>query len=63
MGNFIISGCDLQALNVIHNQMLQWITYLDTCSLGKSSDMDNALHNMAQSLYNAKKICNKAIKL
>lgn len=62
-GRFIISGQDLTRLNSVLSDMLSCITYIDTCSLGKTADLDNSLRILSKSIYDSKRILNKVFKI
>lgn len=44
------------------DNLSQWLTYLDTMSLGKTSDFERALSNMSSVLFEARKILQKGKK-
>lgn len=62
-GKYILSAVSMAEMNILFNQLLGWITYLDSCSLGKTQDFQNCLDSMALTLRNAKNICNSAVKV
>lgn len=43
--------------------LLVWITYLDTCSLGKTPDFENSLKMMVKYIHDCKKILNSGSKI
>lgn len=45
------------------DSIMNVVSYLDSCSLGKTADFQNSLELIAKYCINAKNICNKAFKL
>lgn len=59
-------GFDFKAvtrLSALLEGLSCWITYLDTCSFGKTPDFENSLKSMAKSILDCKKILNSGFKI
>lgn len=59
-GRFVIGAGNLADLNLKLSQILAYVTYLDSCSIGKTSDILHALDSITSLVLDARKICNKA---
>lgn len=59
-GRYMIGSGDLRQVNEALVQLQTLITYLDTLSIGKTSDMTNCLDKMIETIKNAKSALNKA---
>lgn len=62
-GRYAIAYGHLVDLQRQLDSIMNVVTYLDSCSLGKSADFQNSLELLAKFCRNAKNICNKAYKL
>lgn len=56
----ILSHVQMTEISLYLNSLLSEITYLDACSLGKTSDMESCLVRLVKDVNYVKNILNKA---
>lgn len=59
-GRYVLGSGQLAELNLLLSSILTQVTYLDTCSIGRTSDFICSLDSIVKYVNDCKKICNKA---
>lgn len=63
IGSYHISAEQLSRLTQSLNEQLDWVSYIESCSVGMTPDLRNALDNLLKLNWKIRSVLNKSVKI